>query len=355
MSEVDAMGASELLDLSRDFLRQARPHAWVTVIAVQPPSSAYVGAQAIVEADGTLHGWIGGGCVQSMVKATAMRAIASGNARRLRLSNRGDPMEDVDVQPMQCASNGEVELFIQPAAVAPRLRVHGGTPVARAAAWFAREAGFETATDASVDEARQLAAAAGLPADGAHASSLPCPEAYALIATQGDGDEAALEEALRSPARAVLVVASARKAERLREAMRLRGIDESRLADMHAPAGPSLGAVTPGEIALAAVAGLVALRRGAPVDGTKPAQAPLPVPSADPAAAGAGAQGRHAGGYVNPVCGAVVDPATALSSLTMDGQTHYFCCTGCRAEFERHPEKYLAIGARMRLRVESQA
>lgn len=338
------MSTPELLDLSRDLLRQARPHAWVTVIAVKPPSSAYVGAQAIVEADGTMHGWVGGGCVQSVVKATAMRAIAAGTTSRLRLSNRGDPMEDVDVQPMLCASNGDVELFIQPAAVAPRLRVYGDTPVARAAAWFAREAGFETLTDSAVEETRQFAASVGLPGEAAHASMLPSPESYALVATQGDGDEAALEDALRSPARAVLVVASARKAERLRAAMALREIAESRLADMYAPAGPDVGAVTPVEIALAAVAGLVALRRR-PRDGT--AAPGKPRPSSAHAAAPEDGNGV-AGGYVNPVCGAVVNPATALSSLTMEGQTHHFCCNGCRTEFERDPSKYLAIGARMR-------
>ncbi len=339
------MSHVELIDLSRDFLRQAHAHAWVTVIAVKSPSSAYLGAQALVEADGTMHGWIGGGCVQGAVKAAAMRAIAADKPVRLRLSNDGEEMEGVDVQPMLCASNGEVELFIQPAAVAPRLRVYGGTPTAKSAAWFAREAGFEVTTDASVAEAKRFADAGG--AAQAHLSSQPEPEAYALVATQGDNDELALEDALRSRVRAVLVVASARKAERLRSVMRMRGMTEERLADMHAPAGPDLGAVTPNEIALSAVAGLVALRRGKRIVG-KPAKEtekshghaaaqvkPIALPSVG------------AGGYVNPVCGAAVDPATAMSSLTMQGQTHYFCCTGCRAEFERDPAKYLAIGAQM--------
>ena len=53
-------------------------------------------------------------------------------------------------------------------------------------------------------------------------------------------------------------------------------------------------------------------------------------------------------GYINPVCGAVVDPTRALSTLTMSGQTHYFCCHGCRVEFDRDPEKYLAIATHMR-------
>ncbi len=362
------MKTADLFELSNELFQQRQPHAWITVVGVKAPSSAYVGAQAIVTADGQLHGWIGGGCVQSTARAAALGSLASMAPQRLRLSNSNDGSEDPDVRPMNCPSNGEIELFIQPVAVTPRLRIYGDTPVARAVAWLAREADFEPTTDAeataaevlgSVEASRAItvslasaevsqaatALATGIPAPGDRPGPTPVaptpppsPDSYALIATQGDGDESALESALRSPARAVLVVASKRKAERLRAAMTLRGIPESRLAAMRAPAGPNIGAVTPNEIALAAIAGLVALRRGQPMEGGKrPESRPANTPNAS-----------NATGYVNPVCGAVIDPTRALSTLTMGGQTHYFCCQGCRVEFERDPEKYLAIAAHMR-------
>jgi xanthine dehydrogenase accessory factor len=132
-----------------------------------------------------------------------------------------------------------------------------------------------------------------------------------------------------------LVIASKRKAERLRAAMVLRGVPEARIAVMRAPAGPNIGAVTPNEIALAAIAGLIALRRGQTAEGGAKPESRAPSPT-------------HTTGYVNPVCGAVIDPTRALSTLTMGGQTHYFCCQGCRVEFERDPDKYLGIAAHMR-------
>jgi xanthine dehydrogenase accessory factor len=337
------MKTADLFELSNELFQQRQPHAWVTVVAVKSPSSAYVGAQAIVTSDGQLHGWVGGGCIQSTARAAALGALRSMTPQRLRLSNASDGSEDADVRPMNCPSNGEIELFIQPVAVTPRLRIYGNTPVARAAAWLAREADFEPMSDAEATDAEVLASvrtggsspAATMGAAASLPSSRSAPDTYALIATQGDGDEAALELALRSPARAVLVIASKRKAERLRAAMTLRGVPEGRIAAMRAPAGPNIGAVTPNEIALAAIAGLVALRRGQPAEGGKrPTSRPIDT--------------THGTGYVNPVCGAVVDPARALSTLTMSGQTHYFCCQGCRVEFERDPEKYLAIAAHMR-------
>src|SRR5258708_14722222 len=149
------MKSADLLELSRELTRQCQPHAWITVISVTSPSSSYVGAQAIVRSDGELSGWIGGGCVQSAARAAALRSIASAIPQRLRLSNTKDPSEAVDVRPIACASNGEVELFIQPTAVSPRLRIYGKTPIVRIAAWLAREADFDPLTD---DEAADVEA-----------------------------------------------------------------------------------------------------------------------------------------------------------------------------------------------------
>ena len=316
------MKSSDLFELSRELSHQRQPHAWITVVSVTSPSSSYVGAQAIVTADGAISGWIGGGCVQSAASAAALSSLASAIPRKLRLSNIKDPSEAIDVRPMACASNGEVELFIQPVAVVPRLRIYGSTPIAATAAWLAREVDFDPLTD---QEAADVEAVSALASTGP-AAKPPERETYALVATQGDGDEAAVESALRSCARGVLVIASKRKAERLRAAMELRGISNERLDAMHAPAGPHIGAVTPNEIALAAVAGLVALRRRCR---TQRGAQPLT-------------------GYINPVCGAAVDPARAQSTMTLGGQTHYFCCQACRTEFERDPQKYLEIGAHMR-------
>ena len=44
--------------------RDGRPFALATVIARRPPQSVPVGARAIIEPDGRMDGWIGGGCVR---------------------------------------------------------------------------------------------------------------------------------------------------------------------------------------------------------------------------------------------------------------------------------------------------
>jgi len=40
------------------------------------------------------------------------------------------------------------------------------------------------------------------------------------------------------------------------------------------------------------------------------------------------------------VCGMTVDPKTAAGRSEFKGQTYYFCSKGCKAAFDKDPEKY---------------
>jgi xanthine dehydrogenase accessory factor len=340
--------AADLLQLEQRLIDAGAPFAVVTVIRAAPPTSTHVGAQALVEGDGTLHGWVGGGCSQAIVIEAARQSMRSGQPRRVRISNEPAAADaEVEAHAMPCASNGALELFIQPTVPAPLVAVLGATPAAHEACVLARRVGFRANIAGEAVRAGQPRFdAAALDRAGA---------SFVLIATQGDGDEDALEAALRSACAAVLLIASHRKAERLRAAMRLRGIDEARLAALHAPAGPAIHANTPQEIALGAVAGLVAVRHEQEAQEAQQAaaareQAATPqttiageaVPPLPPCEA-LGAPVAQAGHYVNPVCGMSVEIATAKHVVDYRGHTLYFCCDCCKTEFERAPERYVAV------------
>ena len=114
-------------------------------------------------------------------------------------------------------------------------------------------------------------------------------------------------------------------------------LTEDRLAALEAPAGPHIGATTPAEIALAAVAGAVAWLRNAPRTAVPHSLRPLPAaPSDEP---------DVASGYVNPVCGIVVDPNSARHVVDYAGAKFYFCCDGCKTTFDADPGKFAAIQA----------
>jgi xanthine dehydrogenase accessory factor len=312
------MTNDQVQELARELNTAGEPYALVTVVRVIAPTSAYLGAQAIVLPDGTLHGWIGGGCAKSVVVNAARNAIESGAPKLVRISNdKAYPEDDVEHYAMSCASNGTVELFIQPYSVRSALCVLGSTPAASEARFLAERLRIRL-TD-TPDEAPVV-----------------------LVATQGQSDEEALESALRSPASHVLLIASQRKAERLREVMRNRGIDESQFARLHAPAGPDAGAKTPGEIALVAIVAVLALLRGREqlVSGA--------IQDGRVAAASTGSDAMpsseaNAGKFINPVCGVAVSTENPLHTEEYEGVCYYFCCDGCWTTFRNDPAKYAAI------------
>jgi YHS domain-containing protein len=46
------------------------------------------------------------------------------------------------------------------------------------------------------------------------------------------------------------------------------------------------------------------------------------------------------------VCGMIVDSETAEFKSKYRGTTYYFCSSGCKAAFEREPEKYASAEQR---------
>jgi xanthine dehydrogenase accessory factor len=318
------MTNDEILEMARVLNDRREPYALVTVVRAVAPTSAYLGAQAIVFADGTLHGWIGGGCAKDVVIGAAQAAIGKGEPKLVRISNdRLQPEEDVEQYAMSCASNGTIELFVQPYSPGSALCVLGNTPAA--------------------DEARFLADRLRI-----RLTDAPDDAPVVLVATQGQGDEDALERALNSSAATVLMIASRRKTDRLRDVMRMRGVDEARLGRLVAPAGPDAGAKTPGEIALVAIVGVLAFLRGR-------AQPPVD-PQVRPGSVDVGslatqdlnprrlvAAAAPAVRFLNPVCGMAVDMAAPKHVEHYDGVAYYFCCDGCWTAFRQDPAKYAAI------------
>jgi len=333
------MTSNSLLELAQALTRRGEAYAMVTVVRVTAPTSAYVGAQAIVRGDGTLEGWIGGGCAREVVVAAAREAIAAGEPKLIRISNEQlRDEEGVEAHPMSCASNGTIELFVHPQSARSVLCVLGATPAA--------------------DEARYLADRMGV-----RLADTPDEVPVVLVATQGHGDEDALERALASNAAHVLLIASRRKAERLREVMRMRGITERQLGRLQAPAGPDAGAKTPIEIALVAMVGVLAALRGQRLgavagDAISRSRAPAPEragsgqPAVRAVAAGAAdsltastpaVEPRAAATFVNPVCGVAVSVASPKHVERYEGVAYYFCCDCCWTSFRANPAKYAAI------------
>ncbi len=44
--------------------------------------------------------------------------------------------------------------------------------------------------------------------------------------------------------------------------------------------------------------------------------------------------------FVDPVCGMEIEPENAVGKSDYEGVTYYFCCQGCKEEFDEHPGEY---------------
>ncbi|WP_119672503.1 XdhC family protein [Deinococcus sp. RM] len=347
--------------------------AVATVISRKAPVSAQVGDKALIHADGRMEGFVGGACSREIVRRQALLALQGGQARLVRIVPGAAPdpehafAERVTV-PMNCASEGESEVFIEPLLPPRLLIVVGRTPVARAIAAHAALMGDRVWRVLDDDEAPDEPDAVSLGALTAHLSALPAAQRVrvrSVVASQGHYDETAIEALLRAQPNPVGLLASARRAATVRDTLRvLSGFSDADLDRIRAPAGLHLGARTPHEVALSVLAELVQLDRAGQVATPPPVPAaeqapaapvptpadPSPMPSALlaqvmdlPALTVLNAEPTDAGSAVDPVCGMTV---TLPAKHTADhaGVTYAFCCPHCKARFLKDPARYLTAG-----------
>jgi xanthine dehydrogenase accessory factor len=272
------------------------PFALATVVSVRRPASAHRGDRGLVTADGALVGWVGGACSEPIVVREALRAVAEGTSRLVRIGPAGTqagPGEDVVCAESHCASEGVVEVLVEPHLPSPLLAVVGDAPAARTLRELARTIGWRVTEETSA---------------GADA---------VVVATMGRRDEEALAEALALSADYVALVASARRAAAVLAALRERGVGEAEVARIRSPAGLDLGPSTQEEIAVAVLAELVTWRHSRTPQATLPEEA------------------------VDPVCGMTVAVEGAAATAEHAGRTYYFCCPHCRSAFLEDPARYV--------------
>ena len=279
------MSANDVIVEAGRLAAEGKPYALATVVNVVRPASSRRGDRALVTPDGQVTGWIGGACSEPTVVREALRALADREPRVARMEGG-------------CASEGIVEVLIEPVLPAPLLAIVGESPAARTLGALARTVGWRTRDDG---------------VEGADA---------VVVATMGHGDEELLAAALESGAGYIGLVSSAKRAATVLADLRARGLDEESVLRVRAPAGLDLGPSTQEEIAVAILAELVAWRhtRG---------EAPTPAPAE----------------AIDPVCGMTVAVGPSTEQTVHEGVTVVFCSAHCRARFEEEPERYTGLRA----------
>jgi xanthine dehydrogenase accessory factor len=317
-----------VLERAAELARRGQAFALATVVWRQGPSSSQQGSRAIITADGELHGWIGGACAEPVVVREARQVIADGTPRLLLLGTPGQfgaaVPDGMTVVPISCQSEGALEVYIEPVVPAPHLVIVGRSPMAHTLADLARALGWR---------AKLVAAGDFTAADAGERSMV-------IVATQGHGDEEAVEQAVAAHPAYLGLVGSRRRGASVLGYLADRGVPADQLDRVRVPAGLDLGHTTHQEIAVAILAELVQLRASGALAGASPSVTAIPPARPTAADSSITLPPGNPAEATDPVCGMTVPAAPAGRPLTHDGVTYYFCSPGCRGTFEKDPADY---------------
>jgi xanthine dehydrogenase accessory factor len=267
------------------------PVALATVTRVNGSAPRRPGAKLAIRQNGAIAGSVSGGCVEGDVVEQAMSVLAEGQPKLLHYGISDELAMtvglmcggeiDVVIEPVdeslerfaETAAQGDVAARTLPLTdfqdvVTPpsRLWVVGAGHVAEHVVAIASRAGFAP----NVVDPRRLFAGQDRFSDARVIVDWPDrafaevdlgPSDYIVVLSHDPKiDEPTLIAALPTDAAYVGAIGSAKAQQDRRERLLKAGITDEQLARLHAPIGLKLGGREPGEIAVAIVAELVAVR-----------------------------------------------------------------------------------------------
>jgi xanthine dehydrogenase accessory factor len=319
----------EFVNKAVELRSRGESFAVALVVRFEAPVSGKPGDKAIIFPDGRIWGWIGGGCSQPVVIKEALKALAEGAPRLVRITPSPSPDKEEGVvdYTMTCHSGGSLDIYIEPVLPKPHLVILGRSLVAQTLASLAKTIHFAVSVIApgatrenfpTVDAIRELLDLKPIPVT---------PQTYLVVSTQGEYDEEALEQAISVDAPYVAFVVSKPKREKIFQYLREKGVASERLDRVHAPAGLQIGAVSPEEIAVSILAEIVQASR------TRPQLQQVSAPSLPILAAE----------VKDPICGMSVNPSQSRYRSEYQHRTFYFCCAHCKQTFDRDPAAALTL------------
>jgi xanthine dehydrogenase accessory factor len=245
--------------------REGRRGAVATITNVRGSIPSFQTAKMLVRDDGSIAGTIGGGCVEAEVWQAAREVMEEEKPRSLTFNLNNNPKYDTGL-----VCGGTLEIFIEPVLPPALLYIFGAGHVAYNLYKVATIAGFEVVV---VDDRESYANRERFPdareviADDFEAVTSKlglCEGAYIVIVTRGHRDDMrVLRWAVNAGARYLGMIGSRRKTISIYKELEKEGIPADKFANVHAPVGLEIGAVTPEEIAVAIVAEMIAERRHA--------------------------------------------------------------------------------------------
>jgi xanthine dehydrogenase accessory factor len=292
-----------------------------------------------------MHGWIGGSCAQPTVIKESLKALAADECRLIRLSTEPEERTSragvIDL-PMTCFSSGTLEIYIEPQHPRRRILIVGSLPVAQALAHLGGAMSYHVIAVDLDGSGDSMSHADEVFTSLDAVTEQIQPYTYVVVATHANYDELALERILLAKPTYVGLVASPKQAQAVRDYLVGRGLSESEILPLKAPAGLDIQARRGDEIALSIMAEIVQKRRSEELLNLELFKNLEDAHEEQDHVIGslsmASEQEQTA---VDPVCQMIVTIATAKFTSNYDDTDYYFCCAGCKTTFEADPTSFI--------------
>lgn len=318
--------SDEFLEYYNKLSQERVPFATAIVVNRVVPSSGKPGDRAIIMRDGTIKGWIGGGCTRGIVLKEALLAIQQGKPRLVSITPDADKAmpKGVISYNMTCQSGGSVSVYIEPVLPKPHILVIGRSHIGMALARISKVTGYQVTAVAEGADKEAYPTADKVVDSQTLDTSLVKPGTFTIVCTQGENDAGALRQAIRSGSDYVAFVSSMRKANAIYRELMEQGVTAEELQKVKTPAGMNINAKLPEEVAISILAEIISIFRKENTSSAGKAEAQLNMKEY----------------FINPVCNVPIQRSTAKHIIKYKDIDYYFCCDGCKISFEADPEKY---------------
>jgi len=251
----------DLFETLARWRREGRRFVLATVIETRGFTPRGPGTKMAIAMD-QAHGTIGGGAIEGEVLREARALLERGGTATFRRHLTRE---------LGMCCGGEMAIFLEVLEPAPVLVVFGAGHIAKPLAAVAAGCGFEVTV---VDERPEWASEERFPtarierrAPEAFAREWSTRgEEFAVIATHDHAlDQQIVQHLMTRPLKFLGMIGSVPKQRKFALRLKARGLAEEAIARLHTPLGLAIGADTPEEIAVSAMAQMIAVRRGASV------------------------------------------------------------------------------------------
>jgi xanthine dehydrogenase accessory factor len=304
---------------------EEKPFVLVGVIKTEGPTAIKAGNKALILANGSVEGWIGGHCTEDEIVKNAQECLRDGSTRFLNLTT---------------CQGGRMDVYLEPYLPKRRLIIFGHVPIVEALAKLGKSLNFSVTVvdkkESKKEKPQEVADSVLESLDTNTFLGKSTDQTYAVVATMGEFDLEHVKQLCSLNLPYIGVVAGKKRSAEIYSYLKSQKTPEEQTEKIKAPAGIYIRAITAEEIALSIMAEIIEVARSKDNKDLRE----LSLKGSNQNNLQISPEKEKLAVLLDPVCGMTVDAGSDFHS-NLSGQIVYFCCSSCKESFDRDPQKYL--------------